>query len=145
MEQKRRTFLKTALAAAPLYVPRSAFGANDRIAFGLIGAGGRGRYLATTFQKLGAECVAIAEVYEPNTLKAKEIAPAAKTYEDYRELLNQEGVDAVVIGSPDHQHCPNLLAALAAKKDVYLEKPMSHSLEESRRMVKAVRASSQIV
>lgn len=145
MEQKRRTFLKTALAAAPLYVPRSAFGANDRIAFGLIGAGGRGRYLATTFQKLGAECVAIAEVYEPNTLRAKEIAPDAKTYEDYRELLNQEGVDAVVIGSPDHQHCPNLLAALAAKKDVYLEKPMSHSLEESRRMVKAVRASSQIV
>jgi len=54
-------------------------------------------------------------------------------------------VDAVVVGSPDHQHCPNLLAALAAKKDVYLEKPMSHSLEESQRMIKAVRAGKQIV
>lgn len=145
MEQDRRTFLTAALSAAPLYVPRRAFGANDRVAFGLIGAGGRGRYLATVFQKLGAECVAIAEVYEPNTLKAKEIAPAAKTYEDYRELLQQGGMDAVIIGTPDHQHCPNLLAALAAKKDVYLEKPMSHSLEESKRMIKAVRASKQIV
>ncbi|HWQ55807.1 MAG TPA: Gfo/Idh/MocA family oxidoreductase [Bryobacteraceae bacterium] len=145
MEPNRRTFLGTALAAAPLYVPRSAFGANDRVAFGLIGAGGRGRYLTNTFQKLGAECVAIAEVYEPNVASAKAISPNAKTYDDYHDLLKQGGLDAVVIATPDHQHCPNLLAALAAKKDVYLEKPMSHSLEESQRMIKAVRASKQIV
>ena len=145
MEQNRRTFLSTALAAAPLYVPRSAFGANDRIAFGLIGGGGRGRYLTDTFLKLGTRCVAVAEVYEPYRTKARELAPEAKAYEDYRELLRQEGIDAVVVATPDHQHCPNLLAALAAKKDVYLEKPMSHSLEESQRMIKAVRASKQIV
>lgn len=145
MEQDRRNFVTTALAAAPMLVPRSAWGANDRLAFGLIGAGGRGRYLTTTFQKLGAECVAIAEVYDRNTDAARKIAPQAKTYVEYRELLQQKGVDAVVVATPDHQHCPVLLAALDARKDVYLEKPMSYSLEQSRQMIKAVRASKQIV
>ena len=138
--QDRRKFLASALAA-PLFVPRSAWGANDRLAYGLIGAGGRGRYLNQNFQKLGAECVAVAEVYEPNTEQALKDSPNAKTYVDYHELLAQPGVDAVVIATPDHQHCPMLLAALDAKKDVYLEKPMSHSLEESQQMIAAVRKS----
>ena len=145
MDQNRRTFVKSALAAAPLYIPASAWGANDRVAFGLIGAGGRGRYLAASFLKLGAECAAVAEVYERNTEAALKIAPAAKSYADYRELLRQPGIDAVVIATPDHQHCPNLLAALDAKKDVYLEKPMSHSLEQSQQMIRAVRRTKQIV
>jgi predicted dehydrogenase len=144
MEQDRRRFLASAIAA-PLFVPRSAWGANDRLAYGLIGAGGRGRYLNGNFQKLGAECVAIAEVYEPNTQEALKQSPQAKTYVDYHDLLAQAGVDAVVVASPDHQHCPMLMAALEAKKDVYLEKPMSHSLEESRQMIAAVRKSTQIV
>ncbi len=75
MESDRRKFMTGALAAAPLFVPRSAWGANDRLAFGLIGAGGRGRYLTQSFLKLGAECVAIAEVYEPNTKAALKFAP----------------------------------------------------------------------
>jgi predicted dehydrogenase len=144
MKQDRRKFLASALAA-PLFVPRSAWGANDRLAYGLIGAGGRGRYLNQNFQKLGAECVAVAEVYDPNTQQALKDSPNAKTYIDYHELLAQPGVDAVVIATPDHQHCPMLLTALNAKKDVYLEKPMSHSLEESQTMIAAVRKASQIV
>ena len=75
MEQDRRTFLTSALAAAPMFIPRRAWGANDRLAFGLIGAGGRGRYLTTNFIKLGAECVAIAEVYDLNVKAAQKIAP----------------------------------------------------------------------
>lgn len=148
MDSDRRKFLSDsvgALAAAPLFVPRSAWGANDRLAYGLIGAGGRGRYLSNVFQKLGAECVAIAEVYDDNMQKAKADAPNAKSYIEYRDLLSQQGLDAVVVATPDHQHAPNLLAALAAKKDVYLEKPMSHSLEESKKMIDAVRKSKQIV
>jgi len=145
MEQNRRNFMASALAAAPAFVPRRAWGANDRLAFGLIGAGGRGRYLTQNFQKLGAECVAIAEVYEPNLEAAAKLAPQAKKHVDYHDLLAQSGIDAVVIASPDHQHYPNLLAALEAKKDAYLEKPMSHSLEESLRMIKAVRQGKQIV
>ena len=145
MEQDRRQFLTTALAAAPMFVPRSAWGANDRIAYGLIGSGGRGRYLSRNFQKLGAECVAIAEVYEPHLQLGLKDAPDAKSYLDYHDLLAQPGIDAVVIATPDHQHCPNLLAALDAKKDVYQEKPMSHSLAESQRMIQAVRKTKQIV
>src|SRR5947209_6263133 len=145
MPQDRRQFLATALTAAPLFVPRSAWGANDRVAYGLIGAGGRGRYLNGNFQKLGAECVAIAEVYEPNLQNALKDAPDAKTYVDYHELLRQPGLDAVVIASPDHQHAPMLYAALDAKKDVYLEKPMSHSIAQSQEMIHAVRATKQIV
>ena len=145
MQQDRRRFLATALTAAPLFVPRSAWGANDRVAYGLIGAGGRGRYLQGNFQKLGAECVAIAEVYEPNLQNALKTTPDAKAYVDYHDLLAQPGVDAVVIATPDHQHAPNLFAALDAKKDVYLEKPMSHSIEESQRMIQAVRKTDRIV
>lgn len=144
MKQDRRSFL-AATIAAPMFVPRSAWGANDRLAYGLIGAGGRGRYLNQNFQKLGAECVAVAEVYEPNLQAALKDSPNAKSYVEYHDLLAQPGLDAVVVASPDHHHCPMLLAALAAKKDVYLEKPMSHSLEESRRMIQAVRSAQQIV
>src|SRR5580765_2113048 len=122
MSQDRRQFLASALTAAPLFVPRSAWGANDRLAYGLMGSGGRGRYLQGNFQKLGAECVAIAEVYEPYKEQGLKATPNAKPYVDYHDLLAQPGVDAVVIASPDHQHCPMLLAALDAKKDVYLEK-----------------------
>src|SRR3954470_19804200 len=145
MKQDRRQFLGGALATAPLFIPSRAFGANDRLSFGLIGAGGRGRYLQQTFLKLGAECAAICDVYDLNVANAAKAAPDAKKYLDYHDLLAQPGIDAVVIAGPDHQHAPMLFAALDAKKDIYLEKPMSHSLEESQRMIQAVRKTSQIV
>lgn len=140
----RRSFVAAA-AAAPLFVPSSAFGANDRLAFGLIATGGRGRYLQQKFLTLGAECVAVCDVYEPNLQAARKLSPQAKPYGDYRELLGQSGMDAVVIASPDHQHWPMLKASLDAKKDVYLEKPLSHSMEESQEMIRAVRAARQVV
>jgi predicted dehydrogenase len=145
MKQDRRHFLGSTLAAAPLFIPSTAFGANDRLAFGLIGSGGRGRYLQQTFLKLGAECVAVCDVYDMNVAQAVKVAPDAKTYVDYHELLKQPGLDAVVVASPDHQHAPMLFAALDAKKDVYLEKPMSHSIAQSQEMIKRVRAAKQIV
>ncbi len=144
MDPNRRNFLASALAA-PMFIPRSAWGANDRLAYGLIGAGGRGRYLNQNFLKLGAQCVAIAEVYQPHLDEALKGAPDAKSYVDYHELLAQSGLDAVVVASPDHQHAPMLYAALDAKKDVYLEKPMSHSVEQSKEMIAAVRRTKQIV
>jgi predicted dehydrogenase len=151
MQQDRRKFMTDSLkvsaaaVAAPMFIPRSAWGANDKMAYGLIGAGGRGRYLSRVFQKLGAECVAVSETYDLNTEAAIKDAPGAKAILDYKELLAQPGIDFVVVGTPDHQHCPVLLAALDARKDVYLEKPMSHSLEQSAVMVKAVRATDRIV
>jgi predicted dehydrogenase len=145
MDRSRRDFLTAAAAVAPMFVPSSAFGANDKLTFGLIGAGGRGRYLTRNFQKLGAQCVAMAEVYEPNMQEAVKEFPDAKTYVNYNDMLAKTSMDAVVIATPDHQHAPNLYAALKAKKDVYLEKPMSMSIEQSQEMIKAVRATDRIV
>ncbi len=146
MESNRRDFFRTAaLTAAPLFIPRSAWGANDRVSYAVIGTGGRGRYLNDKFQKLGAQCVALCDVYEPNLQAAQKQSPDAKTYGDYHELLQHPSLDAVVIASPDHHHCPMLLAALDAKKDVYSEKPLSKSLAQSQQMIEAVRKSKQVV
>jgi predicted dehydrogenase len=149
LDRDRRGFLKesfgAAIASAPMFLPAAARGANDRPAYGVIGTGGRGRYVSRVFQKLGAECLALCDVYQPYLELARKEAPNAKSYADYNELLAEQGIDFVLIATPDHQHCPNLLAALAARKDVYLEKPMSHSIEESQKMVQAVRKSKQVV
>jgi predicted dehydrogenase len=74
--------------------------------------------------------------------KAQTQHPEAKPYVEYRELLQQSGLDAVLIASPDHHHAPMLYAALDAKKDVYLEKPLSTSLQQSLDMIKAVRKTA---
>ena len=78
MEQDRRKFMarSVALAAAPMFVPRSAWGANDRLAYAVIGTGGRGRYISRNFQKLGAQCVAVSDVYEPNLGPTRPAPPA---------------------------------------------------------------------
>ncbi len=144
MESDRRTLLTT-LAAAPMFIPQKAFGANDRVRYGVIATGGRGRYLNKMFTKQGAECVALCDVYEPYLALAQKDSPNAKTYVEHKELLENKDVDAVVIASPDHWHMPMLLDALAAGKDVYAEKPLSKSLEQSTKMIQAVRKSKQVV
>jgi predicted dehydrogenase len=143
----RRQAITTTLsaAAAPMFIPQSAFGANDRITYGMIAVGGRGRYLNQKFTAQGNQCVAVCDVYKPNIQKALRDTPQAKTFGHYEELLAMKGIDAVVIASPDHQHSPMLLAALKAGKDTYLEKPVSKSLEESKKLIAAVRASDRIV
>lgn len=142
MPASRRAFLAS---TAPLFIPRSAWGANDRITYGLIATGGRGRSLNRTFQKLGGQCAVLCDVYEPHLALALKEAPAAKTIGDYRRVLEDKSLDAVVVASPDHHHCPMLLASLSAGKDVYLEKPLSHSLAESDKMIRAVRKSDRVV
>ncbi len=149
MRQTRRGFLKGAggaIAGAPLFVPATVRGANDRLTYGMIGTGSRGRHLNQIFQNIGAQCVALCDVYEPYLEQARQQSPAGvRTYLDYHDLLAREEVDFVVIATPDHQHRPCLLAALKAGKDVYQEKPLSLSLEESRIMVEAVRATDRVV
>src|SRR4051812_17259159 len=142
---QRREFLAgAAITAAPLFVPQRAFGANDRISYGVIATGGRGQYVASIFKKLGAECVALCDVYEPNLQRAKSAFPDAKTFVDYNDLL-AEKMDAVLLAGPDHHHCPMLVAALAAGKDVYAEKPLSKTLEENVTMINAVKKSDRVV
>ncbi|MEZ5402236.1 MAG: Gfo/Idh/MocA family oxidoreductase [Bryobacteraceae bacterium] len=146
MPLNRRDLIARAVAAAPAFIPASAFGANDRISYALVASGGRGRYLNRIFTKMGAACTAVCDVYQPHIDLALKDTPGARTYGDYHELLDKErSIDAVVIASPDHHHFPMLAAALAAKKDVYLEKPLSKSLEQSVQMIETVRKSKQVV
>ena len=133
-------------AIAPMFVPRSAFGANDRLTFGIIGTGNRGGGLHQTFMKLGAQCDAVCDVYDLYRERARAISPAGcNAYNDYHELLAQPGLDFVVVATPDHHHRPMLFAGLDAKKDVYLEKPFSMNLAQSAEMVARARQTDRIV
>lgn len=145
----RRAFLTaaTGLAVTTRMAHPGAQGANNRIRIGIIGTGGRARGLMTLLKRLpGNEMVAVCDVYEPRMLQAAEIAGAAVTkVPDYRRILDNREIDAVLIGTPDHWHKTIALAAVAAGKDVYVEKPVSHTLDEGAEMVKVIEASKQIV
>jgi predicted dehydrogenase len=149
----RRRFLGATLGAGTgLLVgwrpaPVSALGANDRIRIGVIGTGARARNLMKKLKELpGQEMVAVSDVYEPHMLEAADIAGGAVVKAlDYRRLLDDKSVHAVLIGAPDHWHKTMTLEAVAAGKDVYVEKPVSHSIEEGAAMVAAVEASRQVV
>ena len=150
MRYTRRTFL-TAASGLALAGPRLAAstvqGANDRIRIGIIGTGGRARGLMNQLKPLaGVELATVCDVYEPRLLQAAEIAgPAAAQVADYRRILDDREIDAVLIGTPDHWHRTMTIDAVAAGKDVYVEKPISRTIEEGVEMVRAVEASKQIV
>ena len=150
-DTNRREFFKgvtgsaAAAAVAPLFVPRTAFGANDKLTYGVIATGGRGQYLNKKFMKTGCQAVAMCDVYEPNLQAALKDSPDAKGYLDYHELLAQPGIDFVVLAGPDHHHMPMLFASLDAKKDVYAEKPFSISLAQSEEMKRYVQGKPNVV
>ena len=140
----RRSFLIA--SAAPLLLPSSAAGANDRVSVALIGSGGRGRRVLEAFRELGSPAPAVCDVYQPNLAKGLEAADeGAQGYGDYRRILERDDIDAVLIATPDHWHVPMMLDAVSAGKDVYCEKPMSHSISEGMRAVRGVRATDRIV
>ncbi len=149
----RRRFLGASLAttAAATLAPRLAssavLGANDRVRVGVVGSGGRARYLMRLLKELpGCALVAVSDVYEPRALEAAEIAGAGcARHPDYHRLLDDKAIDAVLIGSPDHWHLKMTADALAAGKDVYLEKPVSHTLADGEALVKLVESSKQVV
>ncbi len=145
----RRTFFMAAsgLALGARSALAGAQGANNRIRIGVIGTGGRARGLMGLLKKLpGNEMVAVCDVYEPRQLQAAEIAgPMVTKVSDYRRILDDREIDAVLIGTPDHWHKTITLDAVAAGKDVYVEKPVSHSIAEGAEMVRVIEASKQIV
>lgn len=134
-------------AASTLSKPQKVLGANDRINIGLIGCGGRGSRLMVLMQTHdNVDFTAVCDAYEPKRKRGKEKAGEnAKEYVDHRKLLEQKDLDAVVIATPEHLHGTQLIDAVAAGKDVYVEKPMTYSVEEGVRVIKAVRSSDRIV
>src|SRR5499427_1932778 len=140
----RRSFIiasgMTALASTRV------FGANDKLRIGVVGAGHRMKGLLDAADKAGAyEIVAVSDVYGPNRDAVKERANGlATTHLDYREVLDKN-IDAVIIASPDHWHVPMAVDAIKAGKDVYLEKPVTHAIEEGAVLTRAVRSRKQIL
>ncbi len=134
----RRHFLQTSLGAAALgtgltnvrVTGARVLGANDRLNIGVIGVEGRG---AGDLQAVAGEnIVALCDVDEGRLGRAGEKHPAAKKYFDYRELLQQPDLDAVVVATPDHHHAPATVRALRRGLHVYCEKPLTHTVEEAR-------------
>ncbi|MBZ0257306.1 Gfo/Idh/MocA family oxidoreductase [bacterium] len=139
-----------ALASAPQFISQSVFGANDEIIMGIIGAGGRGCGVMNMHQRNNAKFIAVCDVTEPRINEGVKNAARNNngkidTYDDYRKLLERKDIDAVLIATPEHQHCSQMIDAVQAGKDVYCEKPMSHSIEEGARTVKEVNKTDRIV
>lgn len=113
---------------------------------GVIGAGGRGRFMTGEFKEIGARMDAACDVYEPNLQAGLKAAnTGARAYRDYRRLLEDKQIDAVLVATPDHWHARMVIDAVEAGKDVYVEKPMCHTIEEGFRMVEAVRRTRRVV
>ena len=152
----RRQFLKTGLitTAAFTIIPRHVLGgkgytaASDQITIGFIGTGKQARYLVTEFAKR-AKVVAGCDVDTRKLERFKAIteslytlagssAKGFKAVGDFRKIIDDKSIDAVVITTPDHWHAIGVIEAAKAGKDVYCEKPYSHTIEEGRLMVQAI-------
>ena len=136
-------FLLSALSASRI------LGANDRIRIGLIGCGGRGRYVAKCIREAGGGAVEYVAACDVSTSTA---ASAAKDFggspyqcQDFRRVLERKDIDAVHIATPDHWHAIPTVLACAAGKDVYVEKPLAHNIREGQAMVAAARRHNRIV
>ncbi len=148
----RRHFLKSTagnslgIGLGLAYRVSSILGANEKIRVGLIGSGGRGQFLMQTFTDAGAEVCAVSDVYQPNLQAGlQKAAPRAKSFKDYRRLLDDKSLDAVIVATPDHWHAQMVIDAISAGKDVYVEKPLCHTIEEGFRVIDAVRKSNRVV
>ncbi|MDQ6665824.1 MAG: Gfo/Idh/MocA family oxidoreductase, partial [Acidobacteriota bacterium] len=149
MKLNRRTFVFAASGAL--------FGAqdgqtppSDRIVMGVIGSGGRGAVVMSAFQKDPSVRVgAICDVYEPNLENALSAASKAgshpKPYRNYKQLLDDKNIQAVLIATPEHWHYRMVLDAMAAGRDVYIEKPLCQTPEQGIALVDAEKKSKSIV
>lgn len=146
----RRTFTKTGAAAALGLTALSSAkvnGANDRIRVGAIGTANRGGQVIDAFlEHADQEIVAICDVSEDSLAHArKKVDGKADEYGDFRRVLERKDIDAVIIATPDHWHAIQTIDACNAGKDVYVEKPLSITIHEGRKMVEAARKNDRVV
>jgi predicted dehydrogenase len=147
MRLSRRVFF---IAGGGAALVRSA--PSEQIGVGVIGSGGRGTLVMTVFQMDPTVQVrAVCDVYEPNLERALSVAAKAqggtspRAYRNYKQLLDDKSIDAVLIATPEHWHARMVLDALAAGKDVYVEKPLCRTPEEGVELMRAERKSKNIV
>jgi predicted dehydrogenase len=134
----RRNLLKaSALTLAGLTTRRRGWGAaespNELLSVAVVGVDGRGgENINEMMNEGGAQIVALCDVDEKRAGKMRERFPKARFVVDYRRLLDQKDIDAVLVATPDHNHAPATILALKAGKHVYCEKPLTHTLDECR-------------
>jgi predicted dehydrogenase len=129
-----------------LMSPAALAAQGDQIRVGLIGAGGRGKYLTAEFKEVGAQVAAVCDVYKPNLEAGLKVASTgAAGHSDYRRMLDDKSLNAVIVATPDHWHARMVIDAVNAGKDVYVEKPMCHEIPEGFAIIDAVRKTKRIV
>ncbi len=139
---------ETILPSSQLFQnPPRTVPASDRVRFGIIGVGMQGSgLLATSIELPGVECAAACDLYDGRHTLAREIVRAdLPVTRRYQELLNNKDIDCIVAAVPDHWHMPIVVDAVRAGKDIYCEKPMSHSPADGLAMVDAAKNSGRIV
>jgi predicted dehydrogenase len=119
-------------------------GANERLSMGLIGCGNRAAQLQPYFQKLNGPLTAVCDVWRTRAEKAQSLAPGSVIFDDHRKLLEMPGLDAVVIATSDHWHAAIAIDAMNAGKDVYVEKPLTRTIEEGPRIIEAAHVNNRI-
>jgi predicted dehydrogenase len=150
----RRGFLKGAGAflAAPLFIPGSALGADGRpapsrrVTMGFVGTGSHGiaMNLRNALGQPDAQVVALCDCDAGHLRQAHQLAPDARTFADWRDLVYRDDIDAVVVSTPDHWHVPISLAAVRAGKDVLCEKPLTLTVAEGRQLSDAVARHARV-
>lgn len=147
----RRNFVKHTAAAtagiAGALASSKAHGANDRIRLGFIGVGNRGgQLIKATLPNKDMEIVGLCDTYAPYLDRwREELGGNPAIHSDFRELLDRDDIDGVLIATPDHWHALQTIMACDAGKDVYIEKPLSITVEEGQNMVRAARRAGRIV
>jgi predicted dehydrogenase len=145
----RRQLLKDlGCAALGGYLATSrGYAANETITVGCIGTGGRTQGLMKALARIpGVRMAAVCDVWDTHLAAGKELAdPQAFATKEYREILDRKDIDAVLIGTPNHQHVPMMIAACSAGKDIYIEKPLTHRLEEGPAAIEAQRRYHRII
>jgi predicted dehydrogenase len=146
----RREFAKAGAAATValgVLRPERVLGANERIRLGFIGVANRGGQLLDAFlPHADAEIAALCDVSRSTLDRANQrLGGKAAAYRDFRKLIDAKDIDAVVIATPDHWHAIQTIMACRAGKDVYVEKPLSITVFEGRRMVEVARQTKRIV
>ena len=153
-EGDRRTFLQSSglATAAGLWAgwqleSAAGFQANETLRVACLGTGGRCRHLMKSLVKIpNVKITALSDIYETHIAEAQKLVdPGVLVEKDFRKLLDRKDIDAVLIGAPDHWHVPMTIAACEAGKDVYVEKPLTHSLEEGAAVIAAQVQSKKVV
>ncbi len=152
------------VGAAALAGPAiNVLGANDKIYLGIIGPGRRGRAITWLCQEMAGErkknieFIAVADIFEgwrekavmeiqKNNMRYElEETKDIETYEDHKKLLENKDVDGVIVATPEHLHAQHMLDVIAAEKDLYIEKPMVHTVEEGLKVLDAAKKSNCII